>query len=238
MITAVEASPSAGPGPSAAARPVPMPATPTVTSRLAPAGRFGELPYGPGLNHLIERSHGAWVALSDWFSVPLIKAGLAPLLVNPFTGSWVLLRTTGRRSGRVREAALGYAVLDGCVYVCAGFGPRTRWFLNLQANPRVEFVLPQGAYAGLGEEVTERAELLRAWRPYLQALGQLGTRLVADPARTSDEALLAASENLPLVRLRPTGIGSGPADPGGLFWVTITALGTWWLLGRFRRRDR
>ena len=51
---------------------------------------------------------------------------------------------------------------------------------------------------------------------------------------------------LPLVRIRPTGIGFGPADPGGLMWVPMQVVdqrATVWLgakairlLGRLVRR--
>ena len=53
----------------------------------------------------------------------------------------LLLRTTGRRSGLVRAAALVYAA-DGSSYVLVasnhGYDRPPGWFVNLQADPHVE----------------------------------------------------------------------------------------------------
>jgi hypothetical protein len=43
---------------------------------------------------------------------------------------------------------------------------------------------------------------------------------------------------LPLVRIRPTGIGSGPADPGGLMWIpvqVVTTVVSLWLVAKVAR---
>lgn len=192
---------------------------------------FEGLPYEGALGRLIAPLYDAFLALNRWYTVPAIRLGLAPLHSNPLTGSWLLLRTTGRRSGRIRQAPLGYAILDGCVYVCAGFGAAAHWYRNLLAEPRVEVVLPSAAFAGVAEEVTDPAELDRAWRALIRALGALGTTFVC-PADAPAETLRAKTRGLPLVRIRPTGIAAGPADPGGLLWLTLAAVGLGWLLRR------
>lgn len=66
----------------------------------------------------------------------------------------------------------------------------------------------------------------------------LGRAFVCAPDAAPD-ALVAKTENLPLVRIRPVGIAGGPADPGGWLWVTLTVVGLAWLAGRMsivRRR--
>jgi deazaflavin-dependent oxidoreductase (nitroreductase family) len=169
--------------------------------------------------------------------VPAIKVGLGPLHSNPLTGPQLLLRTVGRRSGRVREVALGYAIVGGNVYVSAGFGTRTAWLHNLRAEPQVELVLPGAAIAGIAEEVRDPIEADRAWRALIRALGLLGRGFVG-PADLPPAQLAARTAGLPLVRIRPTGLGNGPADPGGYGWVSMVALAAgWWLLRR-RTRDR
>jgi deazaflavin-dependent oxidoreductase (nitroreductase family) len=182
------------------------------------------LPYPAPIARLIGPMHLTFRVLSGWCSVPTIKAGLGPLLSNPLTGSQLVLRTTGRKTGRRREAALGYTILDGAVYVAAGFGVRTRWYGNLVADPRVEVILPGGAFAGLAEEVTDPAELTRAWRSLVADLGVIGRTFVTDARTASDELLREKTAGLPLVRIRPTGIAAGPSDPGGLAWAVITGL--------------
>jgi deazaflavin-dependent oxidoreductase (nitroreductase family) len=213
-------------------------AAPTETAT-APAGSAGgDLPYAPWFTRVLPAIDRAFRVANRWYVIPAIKAGLAPLHANPLTGSWMLLRVKGRRTGRTREAALGYAILDGAVYCCAGFGARAQWYRNLLADPHVEVVLAGAAIAGLAEEVTEPAERRRAWRALIRALGLLGRSLVCSPD-APDEVLDRSTAGLPLVRIRPTGIGSGPADPGGWLWLTLSAVAAWWLLARIRRgRDR
>lgn len=193
------------------------------------------LPYGPFLTRTLPTLSRMFRVLNRIYVIPVIKAGLGPLHSNPVTGSWMLLRTSGRRTGRQREVALGYAILDGAVYCSAGFGPRTQWYRNLVAEPRVEVVLPGAAFAGIAEAVTEPTELDRAWRALIRSLGVLGRGFVCAPDADRDE-LVAKTAGLPLVRIRPVGIAGGPADPGGWLWVTLTVVGVAWLAGRIRRR--
>jgi hypothetical protein len=123
------------------------------------------------------------------------------------------------------------------VYCSAGFGPRTQWYRNLLAQPRVEIVLPVGAFAGDAETVTDPDELDRAWRALIRAFGLLGRAVVCAPDAPPDE-IAAKTQNLPLVRIQPVGIASGPADPGGWLWVTLTVVGLTWLAARLTNRLR
>lgn len=63
-----------------------------------------------------------FLIVNRWAAAPLIRAGGGPLLTSPVAGSILLLRTTGRKTGLVREAPLGYTVIDGRVVVLAGYG--------------------------------------------------------------------------------------------------------------------
>lgn len=80
------------------------------------------------------------------------------MLTTTVAGSILLLRTTGWKSGLVREAPLGYAVIDGRVVVVAGYGRSTRWFRNALANPEVEVLLPGALIAGHAHEITDPDE--------------------------------------------------------------------------------
>lgn len=196
-----------------------------------------ELPYGPFLARTLPTLSRSFRVLNRFYVIPAIKAGLGPLHANPLTGSWMLLRTTGRRTGRKREVALGYAILDGALYCSAGFGPRTQWYRNLLADSRVEVVLPGAAFAGLAEVVTDSAELDRAWRALIRSLGVLGRTFVCSPDASPDE-LIARTANLPLVRIRSVGLAGGPADPGGWLWAALTVAGLAFLIGRIRHARR
>lgn len=193
-----------------------------VTSSAADA--TPELPYGRRTLRVIRPLHDAFGPVNRWFAAPALRAGLGPLFSTPLTGSLMLLRTTGRRSGLAREAPLGYVIRDGSVYCCAGFGPRTAWYRNLVAEPRVEVILPTVAIAGLAEPVTDRAEWDRVFPAYARALGVIARLTLGDVASADAQRLDTLRAQLPLVRIRPTGLASGPADPGGRFWLVAQAV--------------
>ena len=53
-----------------------------------------------------------------------------------------------------------------------------------------------------------------------------------------DDRLREMGRGLPLVRVQPTGIGSGPADPGGLMWIPVqvaTTVVSVWLVAKAAR---
>jgi deazaflavin-dependent oxidoreductase (nitroreductase family) len=182
---------------------------------------FGDLPYERRLRDLLGPLHRSFGVLNRWLVVPALRAGLGPLFSTPVAGSLMMLRTTGRTTGRRREAPLGYAILDGAVYCCAGFGRRTAWYRNLLADPRVEVLLPTIALAGTAETVTDEAEWARAFSAYWRAVGIVGRWTLGDVEQASPERLARLRAELPLVRIRPTGIAAGPADPGGAEWAVV-----------------
>ena len=185
---------------------------------------FGELGYGPGLARLLAPLHRGFLAVNRWCTVPAIKAGLGPLFATPLTGSMMVLRTTGRQSGRMRDAPLGYAIRDGAVWCVAGFGRTTHWFRNIETEPRVQVILPGGAFAGVAEEVTDRETWLAGFRLVIASLGIIGRTMVPGAIGSSDDEVFERWHTLPVVRIRPTGLGSGPWDPGGLAWLPLMAL--------------
>lgn len=194
------------------------------------------LPYGPFMTRRLPQIQHAFRWVNRFVAVPLLEAGLGPLCNTPLTGSLMVLRTRGRTSGQWREAPLGYLVLDGHVYCCAGFGYRTHWFRNIQADPHVEVLLPTLAVTGIAEEVTDPAEWSSGMRALLTSLGIISRAVIGDVRRVPDERLQAMAGGLPLVRIRVTGLGVGPFDPGGRGWVLPTLVGVAWLGSRLGRR--
>lgn len=188
-----------------------------------PETPFGALGYGPNVERLLTPLHRAFLVVNRWCTVPAIRAGLGPLFATPLTGSMMVLRTTGRRSGRTRDAPLGYAVRDGAVWCVAGFGRSTHWFQNIVADPRVEVVLPGAAFSGVAEDVTDRAAWLAGFRLVIRSLGVIGRLTVPGALEASDAEVIERWSAIPVVRIRPTGIGSGPSDPGGSAWLPVLA---------------
>jgi deazaflavin-dependent oxidoreductase (nitroreductase family) len=88
----------------------------------------------------MNRRRRAWVMfwrVVNPMTTPL--AGIAPW--------WVLLETTGCRTGRARRTPLatGPVEADG-MWLMAAHGPRAAWVRNIEANPRVRLRHRRGWY--------------------------------------------------------------------------------------------
>ena len=113
-----------------------------------------------------------WVIRSAWaihralFRITRGRLGLR----RPAPGRYGLMRVTtrGRRTGRDRSVMLAY-MEDGADLVTIAMNgwaePEPAWWLNLQAEPRCEVVLPDGRRSMTGRAATgqERARLWERW---------------------------------------------------------------------------
>jgi len=190
------------------------------------------LPYGPTVTAVLTPLRKAFLVLNRWVAAPLIRAGGGPLLTTPVAGSILLLRTTGRRSGLVREAPLGYTVIDGRVVVVAGYGRDAHWFRNALAHPEVEVLLPGALIAGRAAEITEPDERRAAFRTLIKSMGVVGRLTLGDVHRKSDAELDILAEAFPVLAITPTAVRPGPFDPGGIgtrintgLWALLAAAG-------------
>jgi len=192
-----------------------------VSTSSADAGppREAPLPYGPLLTRLLEPLRRAFLVANRGFVAPAFRAGLGPLFASPFGGSILVLRTRGRSSGLVREAPLGYALLDGAIVVVAGYGRAAHWFRNLQADPEVEVALPGAVVAGRATEITDPAEWETAFRRLISAMGAIGGMTVPGLAAATPERIARLRAAFPVVRIEVTAARPGPYDPGNRFWL-------------------
>ena len=72
---------------------------------------------------------------------------------NRYAGWIMVIKHRGRKSGLTRYAPVNYFEEGDFVYCTAGFGPRTHWYGNLQADPKVELWLPNSRWAGTAEDI-------------------------------------------------------------------------------------
>lgn len=174
--------------------------------------------------------------LNQALMVPLFRLGLGPFIGNPFTGYIMVLRTIGRKTGQARYTPVNYALLNGCIYCVRGLGKGSHWYRNLWAHPEIEVILPGGPVAGRAAEVTDPAESLTALRQILKNAGLAGFFLGFNPFTAPEALLREKTKDLPVVRIQPSGIGNGAADPGGWLWlwncleVLLVAGVMWWLM--------
>jgi deazaflavin-dependent oxidoreductase (nitroreductase family) len=200
----------------------PPAATPPAPSVPWPAPS-APLPYGPITTRLLDPLRGLFLVVNRRFTAPAIRAGLGPLLSSPLGGSMLVLRTRGRKSGAIREAPLGYTLLDGGIVVVAGYGRAAHWFRNLEADPEVEVALPGAVVVGRAEEITDPAAWERAFRQLIADLGVIGGLTVPGLTSATPERLAELRAALPVVRIDVGGMRPGPYDPGGRFWLLPTA---------------
>ena len=187
------------------------------------------LPYGNAVTAVLTPLRTAFRVLNRWMAAPLIRAGGGPLLTTPVAGSNLLLRTTGRKSGLVREAPLGYTVIEDRVVVVAGYGRSAHWFRNALADPQVEMLLPGALIAGLAEEITEPDQRRAAFRTLIKSLGVVGRLTLGDVRGKSDAEVDILAVAFPILAITPTAVRLGPFDPGGVGTRINTAI--WVLLG-------
>jgi len=201
-----------------------------------------DLPYGPTMSALLEPLRRGFRVLNRYVAGPMIRVGAGPLLCTTVSGSILVLRTVGRKSGLVREAPLGYAVVDGRVAMIAGYGRDAHWFRNALANPTVEIALPGAVFAGTAEELTGVARR-EGFRAVMAALGTVGQLTLGDVGEMSDEEIDHFADAFPVLAVTPTAVLPGPYDPGGVFtkvnlwlWAGVAATGALALTRRRRRR--
>ena len=163
----------------------------------------------------------AFTYLNKYFMVPMFRLGFGAWLGTPFGGYIMVLKVMGRKSGKVRYAPVNYAILDGAVFCIAGFGKVSDWYRNLVAQPRIVMLMPGGTLAGIAEQVDNDSIRLRAIRQVLINGGFAGLAYGYNPRTASDKQILSSTGNVPVIRIRPAGVGSGAFDPGGFAWIPV-----------------
>ncbi|WP_236538259.1 nitroreductase family deazaflavin-dependent oxidoreductase [Spiractinospora alimapuensis] len=140
----------------------------------------------------------------------IYRLGLGGLLGRNF----VLLTTRGRVTGRPRQVVLEVVARDeetGGYRVVSGFGARSQWFRNIQADPRVLFEVGWRRYRGTAT-VLPPEESGKALSHYLQhRYGRLGPpmlRVLGHPVDGSPEEYERVGSDpnngIPVIALRPS----------------------------------
>jgi deazaflavin-dependent oxidoreductase (nitroreductase family) len=152
---------------------------------------------------------------------------------------WVVLTTTGRKSGMPVHTVLGYYSTPGRAYVVSGWGRRSQWYRNLATDPTVTLQKYDGVFSMHATPVSDPEEIRRVCaaiagrtlpltRPHLH---RRETRAAAREGRLP--------EGVVLVRLESTPVQGPPplrADLKGLTAALAgAALGLAWLFWRRRR---
>ena len=92
------------------------------------------------------------------FKAPLIlwRMGFGPIIGRVM----LVISHKGRKSGLPRHTMVEYHMLDGIKYVPCAFGPRSDWYKNITADPRVTIQSASGSKSTKAVRVTDDQELL------------------------------------------------------------------------------
>ena len=115
-------------------------------------------------------------------------------------GRIMIIKHTGRKSGRTLYSPVNYAPMDGEIYCMAGFGTITDWYRNLMANPCVEIWLPDRKAQVKAKDISDSPQRLRLIRELLIASG-FAARMFGgiDPTKVDDSTLNKITSNYRII---------------------------------------
>jgi deazaflavin-dependent oxidoreductase (nitroreductase family) len=104
------------------------------------------------------RGRNKWI-----YKIPVFlwQLGLSRFLPE----NYLLLTTTGRKTGKPRRTMLEFTLVDDQIYLLSGWGLRSQWCKNLVANPQATVQTARfGMSAGYAVRVTGDDEIVNFYR--------------------------------------------------------------------------
>lgn len=145
--------------------------------------------------------------------IVLYQLGLGPLVGRLF----MILTTTGRKSGLPRRTALEFHQHDGRKYVMVGW-TESDWYKNILANPLVTLQTACGTERARARRLTTIEDLRGAWEvaedsPIIRGfMKQTGL---------SWESLVAQQDRIIILTFDPTDEPTPPPLEANLSWVLV-----------------
>ncbi len=162
--------------------------------------------------------------LNRYFMVPLFRLGLGAVMTNPISGYIMVMKTIGRKSGKVRYVPVNYAIWKGCIYCISGGGASADWYKNLLAHAEIEIIMPGGGIFGRVESPYLGEDRWRIVRQILKNAGFAGFFEGYNPWKIGEAELEKKATDIPVIRITPIGLGSGASDPHGWAWILVTLI--------------
>ncbi|MFG1667023.1 nitroreductase family deazaflavin-dependent oxidoreductase [Streptomyces sp. Y7] len=152
-----------------------------------------------------------WRRLAFRLPIRLYHAGLGPLL----GGRFLLLRHTGRKSGRERQVVLEVVSHDRDTdtwTVASGFGPTSDWYRNLRHRPEATVQFGRRRFRATAHFLSpeEGAGVMADYaRRHPRAARRLAS-LMGFPVADGEAAYRHIGAATPFVRLEGTPVSSSP----------------------------
>ncbi len=162
----------------------------------------------------------------------LWRVGLGPVL----GGLFMIITTTGRKSGLPRRTPVEYHKLNGRKYIFAGW-PNSDWYKNIQADPHVTIQTSDGIEAMTAHRLTGDQELSEAYDMFEQtAFMQAMERVFG--VEIDKASFLKDKDQYHILTFEPTNEETPPPQPVDLPWLLPAMLAVYtlgWLAGRRRQ---
>jgi len=160
--------------------------------------------------------------LIKWlFKAPILfyRLGLGFIVGRLF----MVMTTMGRRSRLPRRTAIEFHEFNGRKYVLSGWGTKTDWYRNIQANPHITIQTWRGAESVLARRITSEIELGEAFK---FAMSNPTVRAVFKSAgfNLTLEQFLAQKERFTFVTFDPIDQPTPEPLKADLIWVWVFAL--------------
>jgi hypothetical protein len=169
--------------------------------------------------------------LNRYFMVPFFRLGLGSLMTNPLSGYIMVMKTIGRKSGKIRYVPVNYAIWKGDVFCLSGGRVSADWYKNLLVNPEIEIIMPGGAIFGRVDCPYQSEDRLVIVRQILKNAGFAGFFEGYNPWKIGDAELEKKAADIPVIRIKPIGLGAGASDPHGWAWISFTVVAILIILG-------
>ena len=166
---------------------------------------------------------GGWRKAMFKWPVQLWRLGLGPLMGKLF----VLITTTGRKSGLPRHTLTEVHHMNGRKYAPSGFGRRAQWYKNIEADPHVTIQTDKGAESVVAVRVTDDEELLALLEVMVKKDGQAMLTMFFNSLdiENTPEDILAKKDRIYWLRFDPTDEPTPPPLKADLVWVwPVTAV--------------
>lgn len=147
---------------------------------------------------------------------------------------FLILTTTGRKSGAARHTAIEYHRWKDRIYVVSGWGSKAQWYKNIMVDPRVTIQMASGTQPMVASRVTDDAQLAQALE-LVEANPTLRQWIKSLGVAVDREAFLREKERFflitfdPIEEMTPTPL---QVDLAWVWFVTLPAL----LLPLIRKR--
>ncbi len=161
------------------------------------------------------------------FKTPLLlwRLGLGPLVGRFF----MIMTTTGRKSGLPRHTAIEFHELEGKPTVMSGWGEKTDWYRNLAANPLATVQTWRGAQFVRARRIDSDEELRRAFA-WAQSSPTMQRMMKLAGFAMSAEQFIAEKERFTLVIFEPTDQPTPSPLKADLVWLWAVLLSICFLL--------